>query len=83
MILITGANGHIGRRLIEAVGSRDRVRALVRSPGAAAAITGADTDVRIVDYLDPDAMTGTVALPGSEMDEITMVVTMTPNVTHL
>lgn len=57
MILITGANGHIGRRLIEAIGSGERVRALVRSPSAAAAINSPGTDVRIVDYLDVDAMT--------------------------
>lgn len=56
MILITGANGHIGRRLIEALAPAGPVRALVRSERAAAVIAGPDVDVRVVDYLDADAM---------------------------
>jgi len=56
MILITGANGHIGRRLIDALGSGS-VRALVRSPNAAESLSDKDADVRIVDYLDADAVT--------------------------
>jgi uncharacterized protein YbjT (DUF2867 family) len=57
MILITGANGHIGRRLIRALSPSANVRALVRSAGAATAIADSGADVRIVDYLDAQAMT--------------------------
>ena len=56
MILITGANGHIGRRLIAELGSDVPIRALVRSKGAARTLAGRGVDVRIVDYLDSDAM---------------------------
>jgi len=56
MILITGANGHLGRRLIRALSPSANVRALVRSSGAAAVIADSGADVRIVDYLDTQAM---------------------------
>lgn len=52
-IAITGANGHIGLKLIAVFQQRgDEVTALVRSEKAASTITGRypDTDVRIVDY---------------------------------
>ena len=58
MILITGANGHLGRRLISALGPGVRVRAVVRSERAARMLADADADVRVIDYLDRDAMTG-------------------------
>jgi len=56
MILITGANGHLGRRLIDALAGEQPIRALVRSERAAASIEAPGVDVRIVDYLDLDAM---------------------------
>ncbi|MFV2090532.1 MAG: SDR family oxidoreductase [Pseudomonadales bacterium] len=56
MILITGANGNLGRRLIESLGEGFRVRAVVRSQRAARSITTAGVEVRIVDYLDLEAM---------------------------
>lgn len=57
-VLITGANGHLGRRLIARLlaDPSARVRAVVRSERAAAMLTtlaGAERiDVRIVSYLD-------------------------------
>jgi uncharacterized protein YbjT (DUF2867 family) len=65
MLAITGANGHLGRRLLTAVTSESNsvslpVRALVRSRSAAGAITalglGDRVEVAIVDYRDGDAM---------------------------
>jgi NADH dehydrogenase len=63
-ILVTGANGHLGRRLLERVarepGGRREVRALVRSPAAAAVLEGLPGGVRpevsIVDYGDTEAL---------------------------
>ncbi len=54
VVAITGANGHLGVRLIRALGST-RVRALVRSERAAASLKEVfadNLDVRIVDYAD-------------------------------
>lgn len=58
MILITGANGNLGRRLIGALAGRVPVRAVVRSERAAGTLEGSpgNPDVRIVDYLDQAAM---------------------------
>ena len=58
MILITGANGNLGRRLIDALAGRVPVRAVVRSERAAGMLAAGpgEVDVRIVDYLDQDAM---------------------------
>jgi NADH dehydrogenase len=56
-LLVTGANGHLGRRLLgaaEAAGAAGEgwtTRAVVRSERAAAALAG-HGDVRIVDYAD-------------------------------
>jgi NADH dehydrogenase len=54
MLAVTGANGHLGMRLLKAWGGR--IRALVRSEGAAAQVRnqslGASLDVRIVNYHD-------------------------------
>lgn len=61
MILITGANGHIGQRLIEVLAPEGPLRALVRSAKAAATISQPGVDVRIVDYLDADAMAAAAA----------------------
>ena len=57
MILITGANGNLGRRLLQTLAGRHSVRAVVRSERAAATIDLAGVEVRIVDYLDQEAMT--------------------------
>ena len=63
-ILVTGANGHLGRGLIARILESDPrfaaggLRAVVRSSSAAARVTavGRDLDVRIVDYLDEPAL---------------------------
>ncbi len=58
MILVTGANGNLGRRLIAALAGRAPVRAVVRSERAAAQLDGSpgEVDVRVIDYLDQAAM---------------------------
>lgn len=56
MILVTGANGHLGRRLMDALASTHPLRAVVRSERAAAMITTPGVEVRIVDYVDEGAM---------------------------
>jgi NADH dehydrogenase len=56
-ILVTGANGSLGRRLLSRLASarppRTLVRALVRSRAAADALAGSPHEVRIVDWSDP------------------------------
>jgi uncharacterized protein YbjT (DUF2867 family) len=56
MILVTGANGHLGRRLMDALASTHPLRAVVRSERAAAMITTPGVEVRIVDYVDEAGM---------------------------
>ena len=58
MILITGANGNLGRRLISELAGRVSVRAVVRSERAARQLDGSpgDVEVRVVDYLDQAGM---------------------------
>lgn len=56
MILITGANGNLGRRLMEVLARRTPVRAVVRSERAAGMISIEGVDVRVLDYLDEEAM---------------------------
>ena len=60
MLAITGANGHLGRRLLTALGDHVPVRALVRSERAVQQINAlnlsAAPDVQVVDYLDLSAM---------------------------
>jgi NADH dehydrogenase len=67
MLVITGANGHLGRRLINALGGQIPVRALVRSEQAALQIRQLSLDVppevQLVDYLNPHSMRA--ALDGS------------------
>ena len=63
-ILVTGANGHLGRRLLERIarepGGRRGVRALVRSRAAAAVLerlpAGVRPEVLVVDYADTEAL---------------------------
>lgn len=61
-LAITGANGHLGQRLIRTLGA-DGVRALVRRPAAAQHLAAAHPalDLRLVDFLDPKAMTAALA----------------------
>ena len=59
-LAVTGANGHIGRRLLADAPARWQTRAIVRSAGAAAQI-GAHPDVRIVDYADARGLTDACA----------------------
>ncbi|MFQ5417996.1 MAG: SDR family oxidoreductase [Myxococcota bacterium] len=62
-ILLTGANGHLGRRTIARIGAGAArpVRAVVRSERAAAVLraldTGADVEVYVLDYHDEEALT--------------------------
>ncbi len=68
-ILVTGANGHLGRRLLERLarepGGGRSVRALVRSRAAAALLEALPASVRpeiaIVDYADSEALTRAAA----------------------
>lgn len=56
-ILVTGANGHLGRGLIAAFGSELALRAVVRSQRAAEQVKAVrPVDLRIVDYTDRDAL---------------------------
>lgn len=60
-LLVTGANGHLGRRLLAAATSKSwTTRAIVRSERAAADIAG-HPDVRIVDYGDIAGLTDACA----------------------
>ncbi len=61
MIVVTGANGNLGKRLLKLLASRGQpARAVVRSARAAGEIEalslGDDVDVRTLDYLDGAAM---------------------------
>lgn len=55
-VLITGANGHLGRRLISRLRGDCQVVAAVRSDRAAATLAGSGAQVRLVDYGDPEAL---------------------------
>jgi NADH dehydrogenase len=63
-VLVTGANGHLGRRLLERLAHEPRgrrpARALVRSRAAAAVLERLPDDVRpeirVIDYTDADAL---------------------------
>ncbi len=56
-LAITGANGHLGQRMIREIDPQT-VRALVRRQAAADQLSAAhpQLDVRVVDYLDPSSM---------------------------
>jgi uncharacterized protein YbjT (DUF2867 family) len=56
-LLVTGANGRLGRSLIRAVAGRRPVRALVRSERAAASLRDLPgLEIRQVDWADADAL---------------------------
>jgi uncharacterized protein YbjT (DUF2867 family) len=65
-ILITGANGHLGRRLITRLAASGRpVRAVVRSERAAEVVRAlpakGDVEVAVLDYRDAEAMRAAAA----------------------
>ncbi len=64
-LVVTGANGNLGRRLLRALQGRCPVRALVRSEGAAAQLRSlqlaAEIEILVVDYLDVEAMAWALA----------------------
>jgi len=63
-VLVTGANGHIGLRLLQRLATRGsdnvRPRAVVRSESAAAtvrtSVPGDGLEIRVLDYQDEDAL---------------------------
>ena len=59
-LLVTGANGHLGRHLISRLASSSRVRAVVRSKRAAEQVARssgeAEVEIRVVDYGDAAAL---------------------------
>lgn len=64
-LVVTGANGNLGRRLLRALQGRCALRALVRSERAAARLRSlrlsGDTEILVVDYLDVEAMGSALA----------------------
>ena len=60
-VLITGANGHLGRRLISRLRGDCEVVAAVRSERAAAMLEGSGARVCIVDYGNSDALANAAA----------------------
>ena len=60
-VLITGANGHLGRRLISRLRGDCEVVAAVRSERAAGMLEGSGARVCIVDYGDSDALANAAA----------------------
>ncbi len=60
-IAITGANGNLGRRLIDRLAPHHQLRAIVRSERARQTLLnqfGSDLDIVIVDYGDVEGLTG-------------------------
>ena len=60
-VLITGANGHLGRRLIAKLAGARPLRAVVRSERAADQVRAQpeaeQAEIRVLDYADADALT--------------------------
>lgn len=56
-IILAGANGHLGRRLIEALGHQHDIVAVVRSPAAAQTLIQLPCQVAIVAYSNHDQLT--------------------------
>lgn len=57
-ILVTGANGHLGRRLLKQLTNSHEVIAVVRSQQALNILSGVDCHTLVVDYADTDALAG-------------------------
>ena len=55
-ILITGANGHLGVRLIASLSLNNEVVSVVRSDSALEKISGLNCETHIVDYSDSDGL---------------------------
>jgi uncharacterized protein YbjT (DUF2867 family) len=56
-VLVTGANGHLGRRLLARLAGERPLRAVVRSERAARAVAGAaEVETRVLDYADAQAL---------------------------
>ena len=57
MILVTGATGFVGRRVVSALASAGRpVRALVRTPSRASVLSAHDVEIVQGDVLDPESL---------------------------
>jgi uncharacterized protein YbjT (DUF2867 family) len=57
-VLVTGANGHLGRRLLARLAGERPLRAVVRSERAARQVEGAArVETLVLDYADADALT--------------------------
>ncbi|TNC49435.1 SDR family oxidoreductase [Rubellimicrobium rubrum] len=64
MIVVTGATGQLGRRIVEALAARvgaGRVVASARDPGKAQELAALGVEVRHGDYEDPDSLKGAFA----------------------
>ncbi len=64
MIVVTGANGHLGRAVVEGLLTRlpaDRIVASVRDPSKAAALAEKGVHVRSGDFAKPDSLATTFA----------------------
>jgi uncharacterized protein YbjT (DUF2867 family) len=56
-VLVTGANGHLGRRLLVKLAGRRATRAVVRSQRAAGLLAeDAEVETRVLDYADAQAL---------------------------
>jgi NAD(P)H dehydrogenase (quinone) len=63
-ILVTGANGHLGRLIVDGLLARlprEQVLASVRDPAAAAPLRALGVDVRLADYGRPDTLDAALA----------------------
>ena len=60
--LITGANGHLGRKLIEVCGGQHRIVALVRSERALQQLSGLPCEAVITDYKNVTELTAELSM---------------------
>ena len=66
MIVVTGASGNAGSRVVRALGTRgERVRAFVRDPGRARDVLGGDVELAVGDFADPASVRA--ALEGADV----------------